>query len=89
MYCLGNSGKKTDICAHSVQMCFSQILSTQSCLTPQMLALRIQNSNYVQVRRHCGLTHLFLSFVANHQAEIIHTLHGPEYLDMQINYARA
>lgn len=54
-----------------------------------MQALRIQNSNHIQVRGHCKLTHLFLSSLANHQAEIIHTLHGPEYLDMQINYVHA
>lgn len=54
-----------------------------------MQALRIQNSNYIQVRGPRKLIRLFLSSAANHQAEIIHTLHGPGYLDMQINYAHA
>lgn len=54
-----------------------------------MQALRGQNSNYIRVRGHHKLTHLFLSSAANHQAEIIHTLHGPGYLDMQINYVHA
>lgn len=54
-----------------------------------MQALGIQNSKYIQVRGHRKLTHLFLSSAANHQSEIIHMLHGPGYLDMQINYVHA
>ena len=54
-----------------------------------MQALRIQNSKYIQVRGHHKLTSLLLSSAAYDQADIIHTLHGPGYLDMQINYVHA